>query len=95
VKKIAVVIGGPFNSGIFATGVKADAHYNYGPAPDEVKDRVQPIQHICKSFKVSLPEAALRSARSSCNPTPPIFADLEAAIDRFLEDHNQKTQHSP
>jgi D-threo-aldose 1-dehydrogenase len=59
-KKIAVVIGGPFNSGILATGVKADAHYNYGPVPDEVKDRVRRIQQICKSFKVSLPEAALR-----------------------------------
>jgi D-threo-aldose 1-dehydrogenase len=59
-KKIAVVIGGPFNSGILATGVKADAHYNYGPAPDEVKDRVRRIQQICKSFKVGLPEAALR-----------------------------------
>jgi D-threo-aldose 1-dehydrogenase len=59
-KKIAVVIGGPFNSGILATGVKADAHYNYGPPPNEVKDRVRRIQHICKSFKVGLPEAALR-----------------------------------
>jgi D-threo-aldose 1-dehydrogenase len=59
-KKIAVVIGGPFNSGILATGVKADTHYNYGPAPDEVKDRVRRIQRICKSFKVGLPEAALR-----------------------------------
>jgi D-threo-aldose 1-dehydrogenase len=59
-KNIAVVIGGPFNSGILATGVKADAHYNYGPAPEEVKNRVRRIQQICKSFKVALPEAALR-----------------------------------
>jgi D-threo-aldose 1-dehydrogenase len=59
-KRIAVVIGGPFNSGILATGVKADAHYNYGPAPEEVKDRVRRIQQVCKSFKVRLPEAALR-----------------------------------
>jgi len=58
--KIAVVIGGPFNSGILATGVKADAHYNYGSAPDDVKDRVRRIQQICKRFKVRLPEAALR-----------------------------------
>ena len=58
-KKIAVVVGGPFNSGILATGVKADAHYNYGPAPDEVKDRVRRIQQTCKAFKVKLPEAAL------------------------------------
>ena len=59
-KNIAVVVGGPFNSGILATGVKADAHYNYGRAPEEVRERVRRIQHICKSFKVSLPEAALR-----------------------------------
>jgi D-threo-aldose 1-dehydrogenase len=59
-KKIAVVIGGPFNSGILATGVKADAHYNYGPAPEEVKERVRRLQQVCKSFKVMLPEAALR-----------------------------------
>jgi D-threo-aldose 1-dehydrogenase len=59
-KKIGVVVGGPFNSGILATGVKADAHYNYGPAPEEVADRVRRIQQICKTFKVKLPEAALR-----------------------------------
>jgi D-threo-aldose 1-dehydrogenase len=59
-KKIAVVIGGPFNSGILATGVKGEARYNYSPASDEVKDRVRRIQQICKSFKVALPEAALR-----------------------------------
>lgn len=59
-KKIAVVIGGPFNSGILATGVKGEARYNYSPASDEVKGRVRRIQQICKSFKVALPEAALR-----------------------------------
>jgi D-threo-aldose 1-dehydrogenase len=58
-KGVAVVVGGPFNSGILATGVKADAHYNYGSAPEEVKDRVRRIQLVCKSFKVKLPEAAL------------------------------------
>ena len=59
-KRIGVVVGGPFNSGILATGVKADAHYNYGPAPEDVKDRVRRIQQVCKGFKVKLPEAALR-----------------------------------
>ena len=32
-KNIGVVIGGPFNSGILATGPKAGAFYNYAPAP--------------------------------------------------------------
>src|ERR1700733_8952544 len=41
-------------------GVKGEARYNYSPASDEVKDRVRRIQQICKSFKVALPEAALR-----------------------------------
>ena len=59
-KNIGVIVGGPFNSGILATGVKADAHYNYGPAPETVKDRVRHIQQVCKNFKVKLPEAALR-----------------------------------
>ena len=57
-RKIAVVIRGPFNSGILATGVKADAHYSTSGA-DEVEDRVRQISSI-KSFKVALPEAALR-----------------------------------
>jgi D-threo-aldose 1-dehydrogenase len=59
-KGVAVVIGGPFNSGILATGVKADAHYNYGSAPEEVKERVRRIQQVCKTFKIKLPEAALQ-----------------------------------
>ena len=59
-RNIGVVIGGPFNSGILATGVKANSRYNYGPAPDAVKERVRRIQQICKSYKVKLPEAALR-----------------------------------
>ena len=42
-KAAAVVVGGPFNSGILATGVKADAHYNYGSASEEIKDRVRRI----------------------------------------------------
>jgi D-threo-aldose 1-dehydrogenase len=58
-KKIAVVIGGPFNSGILATGVKADAHYDYHSPPDHVKERVRRIQQVCTAYKVKLAEAAL------------------------------------
>ncbi len=57
---IGVVVGGPFNSGILATGLKADAHYEYGPPPNGVKERVRRIQQICKAFRVKLAEAALR-----------------------------------
>jgi D-threo-aldose 1-dehydrogenase len=59
-KNIGVVIGGPYNSGILATGPKPGAFYNYAPAPAEVLERVARIQAICKAHGVKLAEAALR-----------------------------------
>jgi D-threo-aldose 1-dehydrogenase len=59
-KKIGVVIGGPFNSGILATGPKPGAHYNYRPAPPDILERVRRIETICKAHGVKLAEAALR-----------------------------------
>jgi D-threo-aldose 1-dehydrogenase len=59
-KKIGVVIGGPFNSGILATGPKAGARYNYSPAPKDVLERVRRIEAVCKKHGVKLAEAALR-----------------------------------
>jgi D-threo-aldose 1-dehydrogenase len=59
-KKIGVVIGGPFNSGILATGPKPGAYYNYQPAPKTILERVARIQAICAHHKVKLAEAALR-----------------------------------
>ena len=59
-KNIGVVIGGPYNSGILATGPKPGAHYNYAPASKEVLARVGAIEAICKKHGVKLAEAALR-----------------------------------
>jgi len=59
-KNIGVVIGGPFNSGILATGPKRGAFYNYAPAPEAVLERVRRIEAICKAHNVKLAEAALR-----------------------------------
>src|SRR6202042_1914617 len=59
-KKIAVVIGGPFNSGILATGVKGEARYNYSPASGWMKDRGMAIQQSDRRFKVAVLQAALR-----------------------------------
>lgn len=57
---IGVAIGGPFNSGILATGPKRGAFYNYAPASAEVLERVAKIQAVCKAHGVRLAEAALR-----------------------------------
>jgi D-threo-aldose 1-dehydrogenase len=59
-KHIGVVIGGPFNSGILATGPKPGAFYNYAPAPKEILERVRAIEAVCKAHGVRLAEAALR-----------------------------------
>jgi len=57
---IGIVLGGPYNSGILATGAKPGALYNYDPAPKGILDRVRKIEAVCKAHKVKLPEAALR-----------------------------------
>jgi len=59
-KKIAVVIGGPFNSGILATGPRRGAYYNYAPAPEDILERVRRIEAVCKAHAVKLAEAAVR-----------------------------------
>lgn len=57
---IGIVLGGPYNSGILATGPVKGAFYNYDPAPEDVLERVRKIEAICKAHKVKLAEAALR-----------------------------------
>jgi D-threo-aldose 1-dehydrogenase len=59
-KKIGVVIGGPFNSGILATGPKPGARYNYASASDEILKRVRAIEKVCRSHDVKLAHAALQ-----------------------------------
>jgi D-threo-aldose 1-dehydrogenase len=55
-----VVIGGPFNSGILATGAVAGATYNYRPAPPEILARVARIEAVCRRHSVPLAAAALQ-----------------------------------
>jgi D-threo-aldose 1-dehydrogenase len=57
---IGIVLGGPYNSGILATGAKPGAYYNYDPAPKDILDRVRKIEAVCKAHKVKLAQAALR-----------------------------------
>ena len=57
---IGLVVGGPFNSGILATGAKEGAKFDYDAAPPAVLDRVARIERVCESHGVRLIEAALR-----------------------------------
>ncbi len=59
-KGIGIVLGGPFNSGILATGPKPGAFYNYDPAPPHILERVGRIEAVCKAHGVPLAAAALQ-----------------------------------
>ena len=59
-KGVRVVIGGPYNSGILATGAVEGAYYNYAPAPPRILDRVAAIEAVCGRHGVRLPAAALQ-----------------------------------
>ena len=57
---IGIVIGGPYNSGILATGPKPGAFYNYAPAPQPILDRVAAIEAVCTRHGVRMIDAAFQ-----------------------------------
>jgi len=57
---IGIILGGPYNSGILASGAVKDAWFNYAPAPAEVLAKVAAIEKICASHSVPLKAAALQ-----------------------------------
>lgn len=57
---IGILLGGPYNSGILASGPKPGAFYNYEPAPEAILDRVRRIEAICTAHGVRLATAALQ-----------------------------------
>ena len=59
-KNIGILLGGPFNSGILATGPKPGAFYNYARASKTIRDQVARIEAICETHGVKLAEAAIR-----------------------------------
>jgi D-threo-aldose 1-dehydrogenase len=58
-RDVGIILGGPYNSGILATGAVEGARYNYKPAPPEILGRVRRIEGICADHGVRLIEAAL------------------------------------
>ena len=73
----AIVIGGPFNSGVLAGNGK----FNYADAPPAVMARVEAIAGVCREFDVPLPAAALQfpmahPAVVSCIPGAHTVAQL-------------------
>ncbi len=57
---IGIVIGGPYNSGILATGPKPGAFYNYDPASEPILAKVRAIEAVCKAHDTRLVDAAFQ-----------------------------------
>lgn len=59
-RKVSLVIGAPFNTGILATGAVEGALYNNRPVPPEIAVRVRKIEEICRQFNIPIAAAALQ-----------------------------------
>lgn len=69
-RKVAIVLGGGYNSGILATGAVPGAHYNYSIAPEPILAKVREIEAVCRQFDVPLKAAALQFVLAHpCIPT--------------------------
>lgn len=57
---VGIVVGGPYNSGVLASGPVPGAFYNYDPAPPEILARVDRIEAACKAHGVAMVAAAFQ-----------------------------------
>ena len=57
---IGIFLGGPYNTGILATGAVPGAMYNYAPAKPDILERVRKLEAVCQRHKVALAGAALQ-----------------------------------
>ena len=57
---IGIILGGPYNSGILATGAVEGAFYDYAPASPEIMERTRRIEAACRRHGVPLKAAALQ-----------------------------------
>jgi D-threo-aldose 1-dehydrogenase len=84
---VAVVVGGPYNSGILARDdqTRGGAHYDYGRAPADVMARVDSIAAVCLRHRVPVAAAALQfplahPAVVSVIPGMSSAAEVDAAV---------------
>lgn len=61
---VSLVIGGPYNSGILATGTRGvhTPRFDYEGAPADVIQKVRQLEGVCERHGVALPAAALQFA---------------------------------
>jgi D-threo-aldose 1-dehydrogenase len=65
-KRISLIIGAPYASGILATGAVPGAKYCYLDPPPEILEKVRQIEAVCRDYSVPLKAAALQF--TVCHP---------------------------
>jgi D-threo-aldose 1-dehydrogenase len=84
-KQTSLVIGGVFNSGILATGPKPGAHFDYGPAPQDVLDKVAAMEEIARKGGYPLAAAAMQFPLAEpCVATVLIGSAKASSIERNM-----------
>ncbi|MCP4316321.1 MAG: aldo/keto reductase [Hyphomicrobiales bacterium] len=59
-RDVGIILGGPYNSGILATGAVPGAKYNYADAPAPIMERVRKIEAVCTAYDTRLIAVALQ-----------------------------------
>ena len=59
-RDVGIILGGPYNSGILATGPIEGARYDYALAPEEILQRVRALNDVCVAHGTPLIAAALQ-----------------------------------
>jgi D-threo-aldose 1-dehydrogenase len=59
-RSISILVGGPYNSGILASGSKGRGHYDYQEPPPDVLSRVARLEAVASRHGVPLKAAALQ-----------------------------------
>lgn len=59
-RDVGIILGGPYNSGILATGAVEGARYDYAPAPEKILQRVRDLSTVCAAHDTPLIAAALQ-----------------------------------
>lgn len=59
-RDVGIILGGPYNSGILATGAIDGARYDYAPASEEILQRVRKLSAVCDAHDTPLIAAALQ-----------------------------------
>ncbi|MEW9305672.1 aldo/keto reductase [Labrys neptuniae] len=90
-RKVSVVIGSPFASGILVTGSGGSANYNYSKAPEAVQAKVRGIEAVCKAHGVALPAAALQFVLAH----PAVVSEIPGAVKPSEIVENVASHHAP